>query len=85
MCTTYLFPDTFNQIGPHVHHYFKFFQGREHFIPLGTPCDHFMAIIDLPNAVLPFIVTVFLVLSTVFSNQCHYATNGPDFSTASMN
>ena len=52
---TFLFPHTVNQMEPHVYHSVKFFPERVGYIPLCTPCDHIVAIIDHSNVEMPFV------------------------------
>ena len=61
--TTYLSPDTVNQMGPQIYCIVKFFLGREGYTPLGAPCDCIMAIIDHSSATMPFVITAFLTMN----------------------
>ena len=39
---------------------------------LGTPCNHFVAIIDQSNGAMSFVITAYPVSWTAPANQCHY-------------
>ena len=56
----YLSPDTVKQTGSHIHNYGKFILGREAYTPLGSPCNHILAIIDYSNSAMPFVYSAFL-------------------------
>ena len=62
-------------MGPQTYHYVKFFARRVGYIPLGTPCNYIMVVIDQSNTAMPFISIPYLVLGTVPTNQCHNAAN----------
>ena len=54
-------------MGSHVYHYVKFFLGSVGNMPLGTPSDHNVVIVDHSNAAMPFVITAYPALWIVFS------------------
>ena len=60
--STFLFPDTINQMGPNVYHYVKFFPERVGYMPLDTPCDCIVAIIYHTDDAISFVITTFPAL-----------------------
>ena len=64
---TNLYPDTASQTGSQIQHYVKVFSGMG-FIPLGTPFNNIVVIIEYSNAAMPFVFTSFLALFTVLDN-----------------
>ena len=61
ICAMFMLADMVTQTGLHVNHYFKFFLEMG-YMPLDTPCDCIMVILDCPDAVQPFILTTFPAL-----------------------
>ena len=55
VCTTYPWI-LLTKMGPKNYHCVKFFEGWVAHMPLGTPCNHIMAIIDQTNAAMLFVV-----------------------------
>ena len=41
-------------------------------MPLGTPCNCIMAIIDHSNAAMPFVVTAYPALQIALTKHCGY-------------
>ena len=77
--TTFLFPDTVNQIGDA---YCSFW--CVDYTPLGTPCDNNIILLDHSDTITPFIVTAYPAL-VVIVNHFHHNNNVLGFNTASMN
>ena len=68
---TYLSPNTIYQTRPRTYKYVKFFEGKVGYMPLSTPCNCIMAIIDWSDATMPFVVSLYLALWTAPASQCH--------------